>query len=32
MGALAECLRNLRKFEYESPELPAEAPEDGAQL
>ena len=22
MGALTECLRNLRKFEYEGPELP----------
>jgi hypothetical protein len=31
-GALSECLRNLRKFEYESPELPAETSEDGAQL
>lgn len=31
-GALAECLRNLRKFEYESPELPPETSEDGAQL
>ena len=31
-GALAECLRSLRKFEYESPELPAETSEDGAQL
>jgi len=25
MGALTECLRNLRKFEYEGPELPASA-------
>jgi hypothetical protein len=25
MGALAECLRNLRKFEYEADELPASA-------
>ena len=32
MGALTECLRNLRKFEYESPELPAATSEDGAQL
>ena len=32
MGALTECLRNLRKFEYESPELPPESSEDGAQL
>ncbi|MGO9317838.1 MAG: hypothetical protein ACLP1U_08490 [Terracidiphilus sp.] len=32
MGALTECLRNLRKFEYESPELPAETSADGAQL
>jgi hypothetical protein len=31
-GALSECLRNLRKFEYESPELPPETSEDGAQL
>ena len=31
-GALAECLRNLRKFDYESPELPPETSEDGAQL
>ena len=23
MGALTECLRNLRKFEYEGPELPS---------
>ncbi|MGD0738284.1 MAG: hypothetical protein ABR957_01725 [Terracidiphilus sp.] len=32
MGALTECLRNLRKFEYESPELPTETSTDGAQL
>ena len=32
LGALTECLRNLRKFEYESPELPAQTSEDGAQL
>ena len=25
MGALTECLRNLRKFEYEGPELPHSA-------
>ena len=25
MGALAECLRNLRKFEYEGRELPSAA-------
>jgi len=31
-GALTECLRNLRKFEYESPEPPSETSEDGAQL
>jgi hypothetical protein len=32
LGALTECLRNLRKFEYESPELPPETSADGAQL
>lgn len=32
MGALTECLRNLRKFEYESPGLPTESSADGAQL
>ena len=31
-GALEECLHNLRKFEYRSPELPPETSEDGAQL
>jgi len=32
LGALTECLRNLRKFEYESPEVPVETSADGAQL
>ena len=32
MGALTECLRNLRKFEYDGPELPTESSADGAQL
>lgn len=32
MGALTECLRNLRRFEYECPELPTATSEDGAQL
>jgi len=32
LGALTECLRNLRKFEYEGPELPAQTSADGAQL
>jgi len=31
MGALTECLRNLRKFEYEGQELPAATSEDSAQ-
>ena len=26
LGALAECLRNLRKFDYEGPELPPASP------
>jgi hypothetical protein len=30
MGALAECLRNLRKFEYEAEEQPPASPADGA--
>jgi hypothetical protein len=32
MGALTECLRNLRKFEYESPELPPAPSAGGAEL
>ncbi|MGD0520043.1 MAG: hypothetical protein ABSA48_02195 [Terracidiphilus sp.] len=28
MGALAECMRNLRKFEYESPDQPSSPPAD----
>ena len=32
MGALTECLRNLRKFDYESSELPPAASIDGAEL
>jgi hypothetical protein len=32
MGALTECLRNLRKFEYESHDLPTASSADGAQL
>jgi hypothetical protein len=30
MGALTECLRNLRKFEYEGPELAPAPSEDCA--
>ncbi len=32
MGALTECLRNLRKFDYESHELPTASSIDGAEL
>ncbi len=32
MGALTECLRNLRKFEYEGPELPASSSAGEADL
>ena len=32
MGALTECLRNLRKFEYEGPELPPSTSAGGAEL
>lgn len=32
MGALTECLRNLRKFEYESPDPAGEGSAEGAQL
>lgn len=31
MGALTECLRNLRKFDYEGPELASAQPECGAE-
>jgi hypothetical protein len=30
MGALTECLRNLRRFEYEGPELSPSPSADGA--
>ncbi len=30
MGALTECLRNLRKFEYEGEEIPRATSADGA--
>jgi hypothetical protein len=32
MGALTECLRNLRKFDDESYELPTASSIDGAEL
>lgn len=30
-GALSECLRNLRKFDYETPEAPSALPSDCGQ-
>jgi len=32
MGALTECLRNLRKFDYEGPELKAGPSVDGVEI